>query len=87
MALEGVLTFTKPERQRLAAACMVIGIKFPEFCHTAVLQALDEHEGGESAATKIRREIAQCDQNVRPAALADYKSGLQMALAIVEGRA
>jgi hypothetical protein len=87
MALEGILHFTKAERKRLAAACMVIGIKFPEFVHTATMQALDEHEGGESAATKIRREIAQCDKNVRPAALVDYKSGLQMALAIVEGRA
>ena len=81
------VTFSAPERKRLGIACQVLGVRFDEFVRTATLHALDEFEGGESTGIKLRQEIARCDQNVRPAALADYKSGLQYALAIVEGRA
>lgn len=86
------LTFTKGERARLADQCKALGITFEEFVHQATMQACDEMEGGVWVApntpiARLRREIERCAENVRPEALEDYKTGLQMALLIMEGKA
>lgn len=80
------VVFDKKERERLAKACQILGATFGEFVHIATMHAVDEFEGGNLIGLRIRKEIAQCDRNVRPAALEDYKAGLQMALQIVEGK-
>lgn len=40
-----MVTFTKPERARLASMCKVLGITFEELLHDAAIQAVDEFEG------------------------------------------
>jgi hypothetical protein len=40
-----LITFNKRERERLAAHCQAMGIRFDEFVHDAAMQACDEMDG------------------------------------------
>ena len=55
----GDVTFSAEERQRLAKACQVLGVKFHEFVHFATLQALDEVESETMGELREAKEAAK----------------------------
>lgn len=54
----GQLTFTRDERERLAAACQILGITFAEFVKWATLHELDQIEGLNAEVARRRKAKA-----------------------------